>query len=104
MEKTNKQNEPQRPEKNFKVGAVRAAVWKHTNTLKDGRTFETHRVVLDRAYKDAKGSWQHTNSFDTKDVPKAVLALQKAFEHIAIKSDENGSNDSDIAVREEVVQ
>ena len=100
--KTNQ--EKQKPEMNYRAGAVRAAVWKHTNKTKDGRVFETRKVVLDRAYKDANNQWQHTNSLDMNDVPKAILALSKAYEHAATNG--NGSTDaaSEPAVTEEVIQ
>ena len=79
-------NEPNRrvdrPEKNFKVGAVRAAVWPTTIVLKDGTSFDKKKVVVDRRYKDRNGEWKSTNSLDANDVPKAILALQKAYEYI----------------------
>jgi hypothetical protein len=75
-------NGKERPEKNFKVGGVRAAVWKWVNTAKDGRTFTQRKVVLDRSYRDANGNWKNSNSFDTNDIPKAILALCRAFDYI----------------------
>ena len=91
MNKTNQTTE--KPEAKFKVGAVRASIWKWTNTAKDGRQFTQRKAVLDRAYKDASGQWQHTNSFDTNDVPKAVLALQKAFEYMTTKNVESDASE-----------
>lgn len=75
------------PIKKFHVGAVQAAVWE--NTSKEGNAFST--VSLARSYKDAKGDWQHTNSLNANDLPKAILALQKAYEYIALKEPEEGS-------------
>jgi hypothetical protein len=100
--KTNQ--EKQKPEMNYRVGAVRAAVWKHTNRAKDGRVFETSKVVLDRAYKDANDQWQHTNSLDMNDVPKAILALSKAYEHVATKTNGNTGLESEPVITEEAVR
>jgi len=54
-------------------------VWKNVN---DGK--ETLSVSLERSYKDRNGQWKKTHSFRQNDSPKALLALQKAFEHIAL--------------------
>ena len=77
-----------RPEKNFKVGAVRAAVWPTTIVLKDGTSFEKKKVVVDRRYKDRNGEWKSTHSLDANDVPKAILALQQAYEYIMTPADQ----------------
>lgn len=98
-----------RPEKNFKVGAVRAAIWPTTIVLKDGTSFDKKKVVVDRRYKDRNGEWKSTNSLDANDVPKAILALQQAYEYIMTrvergrdKDDENGTQANhvdEIAIR-----
>jgi len=80
-----------RPEKNIKVGGVRAAIWKWDNTTKFGRTFPQYKVVLDRAYRDEKGEWKNTNSYAANDVPKAILALSKAYEYLH----SNGKGDAE---------
>ena len=85
--------ENNKPEMKIRVGAVGASVWKRTHTTKDGRKFETRQVSLDRTYKDASGDWKTTNNYDVNDVPKAILALTRAYEHMATKSDaENGGD------------
>ena len=83
MKQNNQEN--QKPEKNFKVGAVRAAVWKRTYDTRDGRTFDARKVVLERSYRDSQGSWQNTNSYDLNDVPKAILALEQAYAYLTTK-------------------
>ena len=93
--------EGKKPEKNFKVGAVRAAVWVHTYSTRFGREFDVNRVVIDRAYKDAQGSWKNTSSLDFNDIPKAMVALQKAYEYIATKSHGAESEGAPLAVVEE---
>ena len=70
-----------KPEKVFKVGAVRAAVFQNP-IVRDGREVYLPKVMLEVRYKDKTGQWQGTNSFSLNDLPKAILALQNAFEYI----------------------
>lgn len=79
----------ERPETSFKVGGVRAAVWKWTNATRDGRTFVQRKVILDRSYKDSNGNWKSVNSFDANDVPKAILALSRAYDYLYSKPEES---------------
>ena len=74
-----------RPEKNYKFGAVRASIWKDFKKDGQGRSFETVSVSIDRAYKDAQGRWQNTHSLKENDIPKAILALSKAYQYITEK-------------------
>ncbi len=39
-------------------------------------------VVLQRTYKDKDGSFKHTTSFAVNDIPKALLALEKAYDSL----------------------
>ena len=39
-------------------------------------------VSLQRAYKDKEGKFQHTTSFKANDIPKAILALSKAYDYL----------------------
>ena len=70
-----------KPEKTFKVGAVRASIFRNT-IVKNGRSFPLPKVVIEVRYKDKTGQWNGTNSLSLNDLPKAVLALQKAFEYL----------------------
>lgn len=65
------------PEKKFKAGAVTATVWQ--NIGKNG-SFVT--VKLSRTYMDRDNNWKDTSSFKEKDIPKAALVLQKAYEYL----------------------
>jgi hypothetical protein len=70
-----------KPETVFKVGAVRAAVFRNT-IEKNGQSIQLPKVVIEVRYKDKSGQWQGTNSLSINDLPKAILALQKAFEYL----------------------
>ena len=89
-----------KPVKKIKVGAIDAAVWK--NTIKQAKTdaeIVSLSVTMERRYKDQDGEWQGTNSYRINDIPKAVLALQKAYEFIAMdaghQEGESANSDGD---------
>ena len=70
------------PEKQFKVGGVCVAIWRTERTDGNGEKYDTRHVTLDRAFKETDGNWKHTGSMRVNDIPKATLALQKAFEYL----------------------
>jgi hypothetical protein len=70
-----------KPEKTFKVGAVRASVFQNTAT-RDGKEILFPKVVLEVRYRDKAGNWKGTNSLSLNDLPKAILALQQAYEYL----------------------
>jgi len=84
-----------KPEIVFKIGAVRAAVFRNT-IEKDGKQVPLPKVVLEVRYRDKAGTWRGTNSLSLNDIPKAILALQQAFqyltEHKEPKASENAEN------------
>ena len=69
------------PEKKFRAGAVSATVWK--NQSKEGNEFSS--VSFEKGYKDAKGEWKATSHLNVNDLPKALVVLGKAFEHLSLK-------------------
>jgi hypothetical protein len=70
-----------KPEKVFKAGAVRASIFRNHIT-QNGRQIPLPKVILEVRYRDKNGEWRGTNSLSLNEVPKAVLALQKAFEYL----------------------
>jgi hypothetical protein len=73
---------PARPEKEFKVGAIRVAIWTNPRQGGNGKIFNSHKVILERVYRDGMGNFKTTDSLDTNDIPKAILALKKAYEYL----------------------
>ena len=71
-----------RPEKIIMVGACRASIFRNI-CLKDGQEIEIPKVVLEVRYKDKQGRWRGTQGMSIREIPKAILALQKAFEYLA---------------------
>ena len=72
------------PEKKFKVGACSASVFVNQANTKNGNVV-TKSVSLQRTYKDKDGNWQHASSFREHDIPKAMLALQHAYEYLVLE-------------------
>jgi hypothetical protein len=82
-----------KPEITFKAGAVRAAIFRNT-VIRQGQSIPLPKVVIEVRYKDKAGKWQGTNSLSINDLPKAILALQKAFEYLMEhKSDKSSEDD-----------
>jgi len=76
-----------KPETVFKIGAIRASVFKNV-IEKAGQSIELPKVVIEVRFRDKKtGEWKGTNSLSINDIPKAILALQQAYEYLMIKSD-----------------
>ena len=70
-----------KPEKTFKVGPVRASIFRNP-IQQNGRSLLLPKVVIEVRYKDKNGEWKGTNSLSLNDLPKAVLALQSAFAYL----------------------
>ena len=79
-------------QKQFKVGLIRATVWKNKGINKACKETEYNTVSLSRSYKDEKGEWKNTNSLKANDLPKAILALQKAHEQLTLKEGNKKDN------------
>jgi len=66
----------------FKVefGNMTASVW-----MNEGDKGVIPSVQLQKKYTDKEGNWQNSFSFGTNEIPKAIVALQKAYEKILSK-------------------
>jgi hypothetical protein len=74
-----------KPETVFKIGAVRASIFQNV-IEKNGQSIKLPKVVIEVRYKDkTTNQWKGTNSLSINDIPKAILALQKAFEYLTDK-------------------
>jgi hypothetical protein len=60
----------------FKNGTCVAAVFAEGENGGKG-----WRVTLHRRFLEGK-KWQHTDSFGVDDIPKAIIALQKAYDYL----------------------
>jgi hypothetical protein len=71
-----------KPVKEFRFGAIKAAVWKREH---EGRTF--YSVSISRSYKvdpenGQDDGWRETNSFDYSDLATVRLAFDMAAKFI----------------------
>lgn len=81
-------SEGNKPEIRIRCGAIGVTVWKNTLTKKSGEEAEYNTVSFERRYMEKEsGEWKSTNSMRVNDLPKAVMALQKAYEYLVLKED-----------------
>ena len=83
-----------KPEIAFKMGVVRAAIFRNT-IQQDGKAVALPKVILEVRYRDKSGNWQSTNSLSVNDLPKAIAALQKAYEYLLSRQDKQPQTDAD---------
>lgn len=62
-----------------RVGGIEVTIWR--NAIGNGFA----NVTMQRNYKDKNNEWQKTQSLRVNDIPKAVVALQKAYELLVVK-------------------
>ena len=91
-ELANAKHSSSRPENNFRAGALSSTIWKN-RAQKDGRSFETHSVVIARGYKNKQGEWQNSSSFRAQDLPQAALLLQEAYKFLVMTGAEINSEE-----------
>lgn len=71
-----------KPTYRVKVGACIASVFLNEDP---SREHALPRVSLQRVYKDPQGAFQYTTTLNVRDVPNAILALQRAWEHCSVE-------------------
>lgn len=81
----NQTDEKNRPVAKFGAGTITATHW-NNKTEKDGREINFTTVKLERSYKDKEDEWQSTSSLREDDLPKAILVLQKSYEHLKLRA------------------
>jgi hypothetical protein len=72
------QNGKNTPLKKFQVGCVTAVIWKNPVRMQT-QVVPTHTIAIERKYKDAHGQWKQTHLLKLNEIPKAVVALIKAY-------------------------
>jgi hypothetical protein len=69
------------PEKIIMVGSCRVSIFRNL-VWKDGQEIQIPKVILEVRFKDKNGRWRGTSGVGLRELPKAILALQKAFEYL----------------------
>ncbi len=68
------------PKAKFSIGQIQVAIWENQS----GEGIPRHSIRLTKRYKDGE-DWKSTNSLNINDLPKAILALNKAYEFVLLK-------------------
>ncbi len=87
MEKNELNMDKNTPEKSFRASPISATIWTNEAVGKDGETRLFRTITLERSYKDKEDNWKKTHSLRVNDLPKATLVLNKCYEYISIKED-----------------
>ena len=77
----------QMPLAKFKAGQVSSALWENEVQMPRG-TVKILKATIQRRYKDKSGTWKSSTSFSRNEIPLAIHCLQKAFEKIIEKQNE----------------
>jgi len=75
------------PEKKFNAGAISVTIWRNEIKKPDGTISDYPSIALERSYKDQDGKWHKTNNMRVNDLPKAAMAMNKAYEYLSFKDD-----------------
>ena len=71
----------QTPEQVFRHGGCQASIFINT-VKKNGAAIDIPKVCIAKRYCDSQRNWQSTSSLDVNDVPKMILALSRAYQHL----------------------
>mgnify|MGYP001559466289 CR=1 FL=1 len=74
--------EKDKPTKAFRAGPIQVAVFMNRRKV-NGKDVTIPSVSFQKRYREKGGEeWKSTSSLDTNDLPKAVLALTKAYDYL----------------------
>ena len=79
--------EKNKPKQNIRIGACNVAVWSNIREV-NKEDVEFLSAQISRSYKDKNDEWKTTDSFGVSDVPKIILALQKAYDYMVTNKDD----------------
>ena len=92
------QQDPKQPIKEFRVAGISVADWCN-EAEQDGRVIRRYSVRLKKRYRDRQtGEWKDSDYLFADDLPRARLVLDKAYEYVALKESEEGSDLPTVAV------
>jgi hypothetical protein len=80
-----------KPEKRFQSGGIEASIFEN-EIQQRGKTIKIKKVAFQKRYKIQQG-WKTTYSLDTKDLPRAILVLSKAYEYLVLNPDSLADKD-----------
>lgn len=72
--------------KKFSTGAISACIWNNESLNQNGEIVEFKTISFNRRYLDKNtNQWKSTETLKIHDLPKAILVLQKAYEHLVLR-------------------
>ena len=74
------------PEKRYRCGGCEAAIFEN-EIVKGNQSVKIKKVAFQKRYKTPDGEWRTTGSLEVNDLPKAILALSKAYQYLVLSSD-----------------
>jgi len=77
------------PVKRIQAGQIQVSVWE--NQSKEGKKF--YSFTFQKRYTTEEGKWESTNTLMLNDLPKANLAIQKAYEFVVFKEPKSGEKE-----------
>lgn len=81
--------EPTTPIKEFRAGAIRAAIWENESEV-EGRKVKRHSIRIEKRFFDQKtGAWRASDYFFANDLPRLRLVAEQAFEFITLHESED---------------
>jgi len=75
------------PVAKFRAGQISCALWENEAKV-NGQIVELLKATIERRYKNSNGDWKSSGSFSRNEIPLAIYCLQKAFEHMIEKQQE----------------
>ena len=74
----------QKPIKEFRIGQIQVAVWRN-ESQENGQTIVKHSVRIQKRFRDEDSEYKDTNNYFPDELPKLSLAVNRAYEFIALK-------------------
>lgn len=87
--------ETAKPVVTFRAGAVTCALWENEIRV-DGSPQKILKASVTRRYQDRSGAWKTSQSFSRNEIPLAIYTLQKAFEAMLQRPEDEPPHEADV--------
>jgi len=76
--------EKNKPVKKYRVSSIKATVWENEGLKEDGQPFKKVSINFEKGYKDVKGEWHKTNSYNISDLPKLKTLVDEVYKDLVV--------------------
>ena len=83
-----------KPEKKFQAAGIEASIFEN-EIQQNGKTVKIKKIAFQKRYKSDQG-WKTTYSLDINDIPKAILVLSKAYQHLVMNPESSPQPQTEI--------